>query len=1174
MRIMRIVNVIPNDHSNETNGDAEPSIAVNLRNPNEMVITAFTPPDSGVTEGPLFYSSDRGENWVLRFDIPGGETHDQSPAWPSNEFYMGTLRGDTGELNVVRSTDPSTGTPFPVLDPRSPVDQPWVEAVTVVGGPDDGKQRLYVGYNDSGARSATVDICLDAQAAVPTFNQVRLDPRSPSPNDGYEIRPTAHNDGTVYIAYKSRHSFVGGNSITDIVVARDDNWGGGGSPFTDLIDPDGNAGKLVATNVPINEVTNIGGIRLNNDLNIAVDPTNSDVVYIVWCDNSGPNYTLRVRRSLHRGVDWSSDLLTADNASMACLTINTQGTIGLFYQQLAAGQMETHFRSSNDGDIWDDVLLARTAPSPNFTGDYARLVAVGPHFYGVFAAMNTPDPANFFPNGGGTFRFQRNTSGTSLRGIDGTSVIGVSVDPFFFKIEERNISFIIERSTLGQDEIDARRTLPINTAGGLPVPDAFRVVVDGFTATELGVTGANSTLPTLPAASPATGITIIPAGNTSDYGDYGPEIQRFTFTYKIDFDPDNSAFGFITDTEFVTLNITVAGISASAQIELIKQPNPFILHGDPAWLSIDLRVFVVRAGQIKFGVTMGSDASAAPAFIQSVMANLTAGHGTAGGETFDGLSTDEAASSLYIYPTDGPISSGDRVFNFALAKVHYIGLIGATNVRVFFRLFNAQTTSGAFDPLSTYRRASANPHGHPIALPGIQGDEYVTIPCFATSRIDSTTVAMDQQTDDPYNVQTFAAIGGAEVDHFFGCWLDINQPFKPDGTTPNNVLPVTVPASNVNGPFTDSSNPPLSIQQAILRNLHQCLIAEIAFDPVAIPIGKDPSNWDKLAQRNLAWSDIGSAQAVDTFEIRPTPMGLPPEETPDELMIDWGNTPRGSLAEIYLPAVNISDVLAMASKMYTSHRLVSTDDHTLQIRTGGITYVPIPPGFSINYAGLLSVELPDIVRRGQVYSIVVRQVTNAFAKGSTPPPQFKLRRIIRSTTFSDIKWRRVLGAFQLNIPVKEKKVLLVQEERQLSVLRWIAEAISHHNRWYPVFRRYLDYIAGRVKDFGGDPTQILPSPTGEGRQKHPHVKEHEEEELMAFTGKISGLIFDRFGDFEGFILDTEDGHRKFFSREKAMEELAERTWRERFRITVRAERDEPHRPMSITVHQPPAPFQT
>ena len=583
---------------------------------------------------------------------------------------------------------------------------------------------------------------------------------------------------------------------------------------------------------------------------------------------------------------------------------------------------------------------------------------------------------------------------------------------------------------------------------------------------------------------------------------------------------------------------------------------------------MDLRTFVVRAGETKFGVTMGSDASSAPAFIQQLMSAITPAQ-------FDSLATDETASGLYLYPTDGPMGSGQKVFNFSLAKVHYIGLIGAANVRVFFRLFQAQTTSTVFDPFTSYRRAASNPHGQPIPLAGIRGNEYITIPCFAAPRIDSIIAGMDQQIDDP-NIQTFTAIGGPEVDKIFGCWLDINQPFKADGVTPNNVIPVQAPAANADGPFNDPGNPPLTIQQAILRNLHQCLVAEIAFDPVAIPVGKDPSNWDKLAQRNIAWSDVGSARAVDTFDIRPTSAGLRPDQTPDELMIDWGATPRGSTAQIYLPAVKASDIVAMAAKMYNSHRLTTTDAHTLQCRTGGITYIPIPPGTSVNYAGLLSVEMPNHLPKGHAFSVVVRQITNAYGKRPAPPPPppsiaaRAKKASVQAAVQDVIEWRRVFGAFQLTIPVKAKDVLLIAEERRLSVLLWIAQSIPHHNRWHPVFHRYLQQIAGRVTVFGGDPGDILPSPTGEGR-KH-HHKQHEQEERRTYTGKIAGLIFDRFGDFEGFLLDTEDGERKFFSREKDMEELVERAWHARLRITVFVECDEPRRPLSIIVREPPAAF--
>jgi hypothetical protein len=720
-------------------------------------------------------------------------------------------------------------------------------------------------------------------------------------------------------------------------------------------------------------------------------------------------------------------------------------------------------------------------------------------------------------------------------------------------VPEKKCAFIVNRSTLGQDEVDARRA----HLGGPVVPDVFRLVVDGFAAGDIGVTGPSSTIPI---ASPAAGMTIVPKGNVSATLGYGPEVQRFTFFYDVDFGPTDTAFSFAGATKIVTLHATVGPASAQADIELIKQPDPFMLHGDTFWLAIDLRVFVVRQGESKFGVAGVANAADAPRFIQQLISSITPSQ-------FDSLSPDEDQSKLYLQPND---EHNVPVFNFAVAKVHYIGLIGATNVRVFFRLFAAQSTSGVFDfpPGAQYRRASTNPHGQPIPLAGILGNEYVTISCFASPRVDSTVVSMKQQTDDP-NVKPITAHGdGSEVDTFFGCWLDINQSV--------NRLPAHVPAANVDGPFIDPSNPALPIQQSILRNLHQCLIAEIAFDPVPIPPGKDPSNWDKLAQRNLAWSDAGSATSVSTFEIRPTPWGLQTGETPDELMIDWGNTPRGQVASIYLPAADADEILATAGRLYTIHGLSKADDRTVECKTGGITYMPIPVGGSRNYAGLLSVQLPSLLRQEQIFNIVVRQVTNAHSKGS-PPRLIEAGGTQKEGVGSAVaprtrNWRRVLGAFQMSIPVKAKELLLPREERDLSVLLWIGQAIPTLSRWSPVFQRYLEIIAGRVKEFGGDPTKILPSPTGDGEPKPPVHKPPKGEERTEYTGKIDSLIFDYAGDFEGFVLSTTEHKHKYFSREKEMAHLAERAWRERLRATVWAERDEPHRPLHIDLHQPPVTF--
>ncbi len=529
------------------------------------------------------------------------------------------------------------------------------------------------------------------------------------------------------------------------------------------------------------------------------------------------------------------------------------------------------------------------------------------------------------------------------------------------------------------------------------VTDVSRVIVDGFTAAQIGATSPASTLNV---GSPVAGMTVECTGNFSATGSYGPQPQRFTFIYNLDFgtEPSDPAFSFAGATEFLTLHVTVAGVSASGQIELIKQPDPYMLHGDPPWLSVDLPVFPMPKGKTKFGQTMG-DATTANNFIQQVAFQLTKGGGTAGGQNFNDravLPSDEEGSTLYLTPTDEHMVP---VFNFALARVRYIGLIGATTVRVFFRLFAAQQTSGIYDypPGEQYRRAATNPEGQPIPLAGVIEEEYVTIPCVALPRIDTTSQSMDQQTDSRTdgtgkllgNIQNIAAnAGGTEVDTFFGCWLDINQPFKPGSMRPNNVLPLKATGA-VDGPFNHPGNPPVSIGQAIMRNLHQCLIAEVAFDPTPIPTGTDPSNWDKLAQRNLAWAPVGSAQAATNFEIRPSTPTLPSGQKPDELMIDWNTTPVGSVCNIYLPAVTSDEILALASRMYTYHHLTRVDDHTIQTTTGGVTYVPVPRGTGSNYVGCMYITLPNAIRRGRTHSVVVRneRVRRAEPRVETFVPQ-------------------------------------------------------------------------------------------------------------------------------------------------------------------------------------------
>jgi hypothetical protein len=1157
-------NIQVTNETNVNNARSECAILINPNNTKQIVATSKRFNDYHNYDFTLAtsYSVDGGQSWhdSTAFVLPPGATlmTDPTLAWDDiGNVYLTGLVGntpptfDTIGLVVYKSIDGGqTWGAANLMHSSAGDDKQWMAGDTNPGSPYHG--RIYVVWDALSspglgfARSKDYGATWIGSGAAVSPTGTILAPSSFSP----EVSVDAN--GIVYIVYCP---FEEGDTIS-MLISSD-----GGDSFQALPNPA--TGITPLTSPPLG---NVGGFNVFTGgtfrvITAATACISGTTIIVAWDDFRENVSRIYYVRSVDGGASWISPpsgqplLLAGLNPNFQHffpqLIADPNGVIGCTFYEF--GQKPTSYlidvimaQSFDDGATfsnftvtdqpWDpsvDAPWSHGDSSLTFIGDYLGIDASNRGFFPLWTDTRT--------------------------GIQNL---------FSAIVPEKGCEFIINRSTLGEDEIKARRMQPANSPGGLPVPDAFRIVVDGFDASALGLSGPWSNLPALPVVAPGTGIVIVANGNTADNGDYGPEVQRFTFEFSINF-PDDSAFGFMQATEMLTLSIDVNGVSAAAQIELIKQPNPFILHGDPWWLSVDLRVFAIEQGQSMYGVPGITGPLDAPRFIQQLMTTINSSQ-------FGILpTTEEGVSSLYLYPDEG----GTPVFNFALAQVRYIGLIGATNVRVFFRLMQALSTTGAFDPTTSYRRFSPNPDGQPIPLAGIQGDEYVTIPCFASARIDSTVESMDQQTDEPNVLPIVANMGGGEVDTFFGCWLDINQPFKADGVTPNNVLPQTVPGSSQDGPFTDPSNPPQTIQQAILRGGHQCLLAEIAFDNVTIPLGADPSNSDKLAQRNLAWSDVGSAQAVTTFEIKPTQMGLPSRLAPDELMIDWGNIPRGSIASIYLPAVSADTILSMASRMYVSHKFVRADAYTLQSKTGGITYLPIPPGTPINYAGLFSVELPADLPIGKVYTVVVRQVTNAFGKlrdsssknapkGSTGPIREK----------SAIEWRRVSGAFQIAVPVKNKKTLLLPEERNLSVLKWIGEAIPHGNRWFPVFSRYLQLLGGRVKVFGGDPGQITASPTGNGvpglhgpGHGPGHGSDHGRD--IGFTGKISGLIFDHFGDWEGFVLETEEGERRFFSRERNMKDLAERAWFERLRITVRTDRHDRDKPVLIIVGVPPASFE-
>ncbi len=350
----------------------------------------------------------------------------------------------------------------------------------------------------------------------------------------------------------------------------------------------------------------------------------------------------------------------------------------------------------------------------------------------------------------------------------------------------------------------------------------------------------------------------------------------------------------------------------------------------------------------------------------------------------------------------------------------------------------------------------------------------------------------------------------------------------------------------------------------------------------------------QLAQRNLqiTASDNPGAAAThlipQTFDLRPTANIGPPAGVlasyPDELMIDWGNTPANSTASIYWPQVLAADVIATASALYSSHQLTASDPHTIQCPvTGGVTYVPIPQGTGQSLAGLLTVDLPPTVVAGQEFDVVLRRVRSrqpiqlqlmAEESDVAEPPAAPARRarsrgrrtegqldapVARKRHVpQETNWRYVTGAFQVKIPVSKAPAILPQERDTLAIFKWRLLQTSPTSRWYPVLQRYVDLVAARVGGLGGDPGAIAPSPDGAPQPTH-------EKPSRTTTGMVLEVRYDCAGHIDAFVLGGCCERAEFRASEPGLSRILLQAMRHRLRVTVTTCPDEPHHVESVSV---------
>lgn len=722
------------------------------------------------------------------------------------------------------------------------------------------------------------------------------------------------------------------------------------------------------------------------------------------------------------------------------------------------------------------------------------------------------------------------------------------------------IDLYLNQSTFGEDQVASAMT-----ASGAVFADALMVTVQDRTSDGAPVAWPAEVHPAVrglikgfvpcsglfdaPAHAPAVtfgvpGITAVlkpgsPFKENASLPEHLP--QRFTYFYDLRFDPGFAGFGSIPMNGAQNVAVTVAARDRSANqstragsIRLLRDANPYMVDGDPAWLSVDTRVFRVLEGESKFGATLANGSPDPNGFIDAVIANLRTG--ATGGDTFAGLPSTGDAAALVFFPTVTNVGTGStrRVFNFALARVRLQGAAGASNVRAFFRLFRFTASNLVFNAGKGYRTHDAG-GGVRVPLMGFDnpapGGNVISIPFFAAPR-RAYNQGMHGQTDTR-NVEPFPPGGAGERFLYFGAYLDINQ------DTPNSRLPLTfISALAEQNGFAAGD---VTAIRNIFYDAHVCMVVEIDHSGDPTTAGEDPFNSDNLAQRNLVvlksdnpggpvthqvqhsfevftgnrlaqllprrqeplthnfpdrWepeetrfdeveSDgfapvfetrerlehrIANAVTADTAFLRRTAAAggegrREPEEAVDEvvrreveqrlvlafdsaewtsrgdffdeLMIRWNDLPREARATVLLPGVNCEHVVNLRSLRHAPGGVRLRDSETLELDVGGVTYLPIPAGQNARIPAVITIDLPETVRKGQRWTVDVVQLRGEEG--------------------------RTTGAFQLEVLVSTADQIAGDERQLLALMFDRLSLLPRRHPWRPVLVERVRQLRERAR---------------------------------------------------------------------------------------------------------------
>jgi hypothetical protein len=478
--VFRVVDIIPQSDSAETDQNSEPSIAVNPVNPAQMLAGTF---GDGVP--PFFISTNGGTTWSIFGTL---FNNDKSIAWKvdGSAVLVATMIGmpNFGPINTHSAFTQLNNYVGSNLN-----DQPWIRT-----GPSN---RVYVAFNDlgrtiiNGGNGGTASVNVSTDGGSNYAPPVRLDRVGAAAGQDDPAVRVAVNGSRVYAVFDRWTSTLESRSANEarfnsqLVVVRSDN--GGMDGFTAL-GPGGN-GATAATHIGVfanaqDTVLTLGQERIaGGDLAIAVDPNNADHVVVAYTDAPGANgagvIQLVVTESFNGGATWTQKFTTSSSSrsGQPGVAILANGAIGLLYNNYApamgdpaTGTLSQHLLTTTDDfATTNDVTLAsesNTTPTIQFDpylGDFFELTGIGNTFYGIFSASNADDgtDASFM-----SLNFNRLFTGTpgrssfQLTDANGNPV-PFSIDPFFFAYSIVNPSppagvsanMVLRQTSNGQYEI-------------------------------------------------------------------------------------------------------------------------------------------------------------------------------------------------------------------------------------------------------------------------------------------------------------------------------------------------------------------------------------------------------------------------------------------------------------------------------------------------------------------------------------------------------------------------------------------------------------------------------------------------------------------------------------------------------------------------------------------------